>query len=74
MSPVTPGAVTVREHATDVEELLDERGVDRPVVVGLSMGGLVAMELVTANPERYAGIGLVTTTAEPVTPRSGRLA
>jgi len=34
---------------------LTDCGVEHPVVVGLSMGGLVAMEMVTANPDRYSG-------------------
>jgi 3-oxoadipate enol-lactonase len=67
-SPVTPGSVTMRECAADIEELLDGLGVARAAVVGLSMGGLVAMELAIAHPARCWAIGLVATTAEPVTP------
>ena len=66
-SPVTPHLVTLRQYAEDVEELLDRHGVERAAVVGLSMGGLVAMDLVTTHPERWWALGLVTTTAEPVT-------
>jgi len=68
-SPVTPGKVTMREYAQDIEELLDELGVAKAAVVGLSMGGLVAMELATAHPRRYWALGLVTTTAEPPSPQ-----
>jgi pimeloyl-ACP methyl ester carboxylesterase len=67
-SPVTPGRVLMREYAADVEELLAALGVDRAAVVGLSMGGLVAMELATAAPQRYWALGLVATTAEPPSP------
>jgi 3-oxoadipate enol-lactonase len=66
-SPVTPHLVTLREYAEDVVELLDILGVGRAAVVGLSMGGLVAMDLVTTHPERWWALGLVATTAEPVT-------
>jgi 3-oxoadipate enol-lactonase len=66
-SPVTPGSVMMREYAADVEDLLDDLGIDRAAVIGLSMGGLVTMELAGARPERYWAIGLVATTAEPVT-------
>ena len=72
-SPVTPHLVTLREYAEDVEELLDELGTERAAVVGLSMGGLVAMDLVTTHPERWWALGLVTTTAEPVTPQERAL-
>ena len=68
-SPVTPYLVTLREYAEDVEELLARLGIERAAVVGLSMGGLVAMDLATTHPERWWALGLVTTTAQPVTPQ-----
>ncbi|MBV9413570.1 MAG: alpha/beta fold hydrolase [Solirubrobacterales bacterium] len=66
-SPVTPYLVTLRQYAEDVEELLARLGIERAAVVGLSMGGLVAMDLVTTRPARWWALGLVATTAEPVT-------
>jgi 3-oxoadipate enol-lactonase len=66
-SPVTPHSVTMREHAADIESLLDDLGIERAAIVGLSMGGLVTMELAAARPARCWAIGLVATTAEPVT-------
>jgi pimeloyl-ACP methyl ester carboxylesterase len=66
-SPVTAGVVTISDHADDVEDLLASLGVEQAAVVGLSMGGLVAMELVTRRPERWWALGLVATTAEPTT-------
>ena len=66
-SPVTPHFVGLREYAEDVEELLERFGIERAAVVGLSMGGLVAMDLVTTHPERWWALGLVATTAQPVT-------
>lgn len=71
-SPVTPGRVTMREMAADIEELLDGLGVTRAAIVGLSMGGLVAMELAAARPERYWAMGLVATTAQPPSPDDRR--
>jgi 3-oxoadipate enol-lactonase len=68
-SPVTPGQVTMREYAADIEELLDRLDITRAAVVGLSMGGLVAMEMATAHPARYWALGLVATTAEPPSPQ-----
>jgi len=66
-SAATPGTVTMRELAADVEALLDELGIDSAAVVGLSMGGLVAMELALGDPGRWWALGLVATTAQPVT-------
>ena len=64
-SAVTTGLVTMREYAADVEELLDRLGIARAAIVGLSMGGLVAMELAAHRPDRCWAIGLVATTMEP---------
>jgi pimeloyl-ACP methyl ester carboxylesterase len=66
-SPVVPGTVTMAELAQDVAGLLDRIGVGPAAVAGLSMGGLVAMELAIASPGRWWALGLVATTAEPVT-------
>ena len=75
-SPVTPGTVPMSQLAADVAQLLDGLGVARAALVGLSMGGLIAMELAIADPARWWALGLVATTAEPVTDpeRSGRRA
>jgi 3-oxoadipate enol-lactonase len=67
-SPVTQHLVTMRELATDIQELLGILGIGRAAVVGLSMGSLVTMELAASQPERYWAIGLVATTMEAPTP------
>ena len=64
-SPGTGPLVTMRTYAADVEDLLTGLGVQRAAVVGLSMGGLVAMDMATTDPDRYWALGLVTTTAQP---------
>ncbi len=68
-SPVTPHSVTMREFAGDIEALLDDLGITRAAIVGLSMGGLVTMELAVSQPERYWAMGLVATTVEPPAPQ-----
>jgi pimeloyl-ACP methyl ester carboxylesterase len=75
-SPATPGTVTMRELAGDVEAVLDSLEIGPAAVVGLSMGGLVAMELALARPERWWALGLIATTAQPLTDseRADRLA
>lgn len=70
-SPVTPGTVTMREFAADIEALLDDLAIGSAAVMGLSMGGLVAMELAVTRPERYWALGLIATTAEPPGPAEG---
>lgn len=65
-SKTTPGKVTMAELADDLLALLDRLRIDRFAAVGLSMGGLVAMELATRS-DRLSALALVATTAEPVT-------
>jgi 3-oxoadipate enol-lactonase len=67
-SPPSADKITMRELAEAVLALLDELEVDPGVVVGLSMGGLVAMELALRYPERFHGAVFAATTAAPVTP------
>ena len=57
--------MSMRRCADAVVELLDALGVPQATVVGLSMGGLVAMELGLGYPERVAGLVLAATTAAP---------
>ncbi|WP_367135979.1 alpha/beta fold hydrolase [Saccharothrix sp. HUAS TT1] len=49
--------------ADDVLRLLDQRGIERAVVGGCSMGGYVAMALLRRDPSRVAGLVLADTRA-----------
>jgi 3-oxoadipate enol-lactonase len=51
-------AVGSFSHAADVLGVLDAGGIDRAVVVGASFGGLVALDLAAAHPERVAALVL----------------
>jgi pimeloyl-ACP methyl ester carboxylesterase len=66
-SPLTPGIVHMRELAADIWETLDSLAVERVAVVGMSMGGLIAMEMTHARPASVSALGLVATTAQSVT-------
>jgi 3-oxoadipate enol-lactonase len=57
-----PGPYTAREMAEDAVQVLDEAGVERAHVVGTSLGGMVAQELVLAHPERVEKLVLACTT------------
>lgn len=72
-APALGRKTTMRELAQAVHGFLDEMAIERAVVVGLSMGGLVSMELALAHPERVAGLVLVATTAAPCTPDEARI-
>lgn len=57
-----PGApYTVETMAADCLAVLDEAGVDRAHVVGISMGGLTAQEIAVTEPERVRSLCLMAT-------------
>jgi pimeloyl-ACP methyl ester carboxylesterase/predicted glycosyltransferase len=54
--PGTPEAYRDREYVDDAIAVLDATGVDRAVIVGLSVGGRHALQLAAWYPERTAGV------------------
>jgi pimeloyl-ACP methyl ester carboxylesterase len=54
-----PGPYGMGRHAGDVLALLDACGLDRVVLVGMSMGGFVAVALADRAPDRVASLLLV---------------
>ena len=55
-SPLEPGPFA---SAQDVIELLDRHGFERAALVGVSLGGRVALEVALAQPERVRALVLV---------------
>lgn len=74
IAPDLPGHGTVADTTFTLETaadhvlaVLDRESPDRPVVlVGLSLGGYVAMAVAARRPERVAGLAISGATAEPV--------
>jgi len=54
---------TLQQWGDDVKALCDALGVERPIVIGGSFGGIVAMSYATRHPNHPAAIGLVVTAA-----------
>ena len=46
-------------HWRDLVGLLDELGIDRPALVGVSLGGRIALDVALAAPDRVAALVLV---------------
>lgn len=63
-SDAPPGPYTVEGLAADVEALADHLGIDRFHVVGLSMGGLIALWLAVHRPERLRSAVFCNTAAK----------
>lgn len=58
-------AFQLADHLTDLEVLLDKQGIERCILLGWSLGGILALELVLRQPHRFDGLILVASAAAP---------
>jgi len=58
-------ALSIRVMADDAAGLLTELGIEKAHVLGISMGGMIAQELVLNYPEKVQGLVLGCTTCGP---------
>jgi pimeloyl-ACP methyl ester carboxylesterase len=63
-----PAILRVEDLAEAVERFLDDRGLERPIVGGVAIGGYVAVEVARRDPERLGGIVLMGCKAAPDAP------
>lgn len=68
MSGVTPGPYSMAQHAADAVAVLDALGVRQAHVVGMSIGGRIAMQMAATAPARVASLVLIDTAPEFPTP------
>jgi pimeloyl-ACP methyl ester carboxylesterase len=59
------GNFQMQNHLEDLISLLDEHKIDRPLLLGWSLGGIIALELALAYPKRFQGIILIASAARP---------
>ncbi|TAE52864.1 MAG: alpha/beta hydrolase [Nostocales cyanobacterium] len=55
----------MHDHLEDLEAILDRFQIEKCVVLGWSLGGILAMELALRLPQRVTGLILVATSAKP---------
>ncbi len=58
-----PDGFSIDDAADMAAALLDERGIDRAVICGCSMGGYITMSMLRRHPDRLAGLILANTRA-----------
>lgn len=63
LSDLAP-ADRLEHHVADVLALMDRLGLERIVMVGLSVGGMIAQALGTSHPERVSGLVLACTASK----------
>jgi pimeloyl-ACP methyl ester carboxylesterase len=61
-SRVTSEGFRLADYAADAVGLLDALGLDRAILVGHSLGGLIGQEVALTYPDRLAGLVMVATT------------
>ncbi|MCT7980636.1 alpha/beta fold hydrolase [Laspinema olomoucense] len=61
----TRGHFQMTDHLQDIEALLDRCEVERFLLLGWSLGGILAMELALRHPDRVTGLMLVASAARP---------
>ena len=62
-----PAAYRYDELAADLLRVLDDRGIDRAVLAGSSMGGHTALKVALEHPGRVAGLVVITPAYDPAT-------
>ncbi|EAT15377.1 alpha/beta fold hydrolase [Desulfuromonas acetoxidans] len=63
-SCVGDGQYSLEGHVDDLVALLDFLQIDQAVIVGLSMGGYIALRALQRNPERFLAVALCDTRSE----------
>ncbi len=63
----------VSDHVQDLREIIDGLSIKEPVLIGHSLGGMIALQYVLENPKRVPVLLLVGTSPNPVPSRSRSL-
>ena len=68
LSDCPPGPYIIRDHSADLLALLDHSRIHQAVLIGVSVGGMIALDITARHPERVKGLVLCDTGAKIGTP------
>ena len=63
-SPVGDGQFTIEMFVDDLEKIIDELKLDRPILCGLSMGGYISLRAMERMQDKFSGLILCDTKSE----------
>lgn len=61
LSDAPPAPYSLEDHVSDLRIVLDHLGLERPIICGLSVGGMIAQGFAAEHPERVAALVLSNT-------------
>lgn len=64
LSDCPPAPYTVKDHATDLAGIIDTLGLEKIILVGISVGGMIAMQYAADHTERVTALVLCDTAAK----------
>jgi 3-oxoadipate enol-lactonase len=64
LSDCPPGPYSIRDHANDLANLLDQLQVKQAILVGVSVGGMIALDYALNHPRRVEALVLCDTAAK----------
>ena len=64
LSDCPPAPYTIRDHANDVAHLLDYLKINEAIIIGISVGGMIAQDFALHYPQRVKGLVLSDTGAK----------
>lgn len=59
------GNFQMSDHLLDLEALLEQLKIERCLLLGWSLGGILAIELALSNPKKFSGLILIASAARP---------
>lgn len=64
LSDCPPGPYSIRDHSNDLMGLLEGLAINKVVLVGISVGGMIALDVAVRHPERVMALVLADTAAK----------